>query len=107
QFQGRHGDVAAHGLAVDDRPARLPDLLQKQLAGCGEVFDEQVGLVLASAIARCDPRVPFGKHVTRDRQHAEIAAARTALNAVREDDEPPAPALWDLVTLVGAPGRTP
>jgi len=30
-LQGRHDDVTAHRLAIDDRPARLADLLEKEL----------------------------------------------------------------------------
>jgi hypothetical protein len=102
QLEGRHRDAAAHRLPVDDRPARLPDLLQEQLTERDEVLDEEVWLIFTRAITGCDPRVPFGEDVARDRQHAEIAPAWTALNAVREDHESAAPVLRDLDHVVGA-----
>ena len=63
QLQRRHDDVAAHRLAVDDRPARRADLLQEELPERDEVLDEQVRLILARPIAGGDPRVTFVEDV--------------------------------------------
>ena len=91
QLQRRHDDVAAHRLAVDDRPARLADLLQEELAERDQVLDEQVRLILARAIAGRDPRVTLGEDVARDRRRGDGARPRAPLDAVREDDETAAP----------------
>jgi hypothetical protein len=58
EFQRCNGDMAAHRVAVDDRPARLTDLSQEERTEREEVIDDQVGLILARPVAGRDPRVP-------------------------------------------------
>ena len=87
QLQRRHDDVAAHRLTVDDRPARLADFLQEELAEGDEVLDEEVGLILARAVARRDPGVTLGENVAPDRRRADRARPWPALDAVGEHDQ--------------------
>ena len=93
QLQRRHDDVAPHRLAVDDRPARPADVLEEELSERDQIVDEEVGLILARAIARRDPCVTFGSDVARDRRRGDCARPRAALDAVREHDETAAPVL--------------
>src|SRR4029077_6631152 len=84
QLQRPDHDVTAHRLAVDDRPPRRADLLQEQLAQRDEGLDEQVGLILARAIAGGDPRVTALDDVAAHRRRGDRAGPRPALDAVRE-----------------------
>src|SRR5262245_13637225 len=102
KLQRCDGDVAAHRLAVDDRPARLADLLQEQLADGHEVLDEEVRLILARAITGGDPGVPAIDDVTRDRRRSAFARPHATLDPVREHDEAAAPVRRHLEAVVRA-----
>src|SRR5713101_6807317 len=83
--------MATHRLAVDDRPAWRADLLQEKLTERDEVLDEQMGLILARAIARGDPRVTSGDDVAAEGRGGDRARPRPPLDPVREHDETAAP----------------
>jgi hypothetical protein len=102
-LERRGDDVPAHGLPVDDRPARAADLSHEQLAEGDQIRDEEMRLVLARAIAGRDPGMPLSQDVAGDRQHVDIAPPGPALNAVREHDEPAAPVGGHLDDVVGVP----
>jgi hypothetical protein len=67
------------------------DLLHEQLAQHDEVLDEQMGLILARAIAGRDPGVPLAENVRPDRRRGDGPLPLAALDPVGEYDEPAAP----------------
>ena len=92
EFERGNGDMPAHRLAVDDRPARLPEAVDEMRPQGQEVEQEPVGMVSPGAVARRRPGIAALRQMLVERFVVHHAAAGAfALITMREHDEPAIP----------------
>jgi hypothetical protein len=112
ELERRDRDVAAHRLAVNDRPARRAELLDDVLAQRERVGEKPIRSIPVGTVAGRGPRVAARGELAAERGALHVAASRPfALIAVREHDETAVPLGRETDDEVGvsepslAPGR--